>query len=87
MKVERPAPVPVPLPPPDVKGTMIKIVSAVCAILGLVGISYEMYLYYIPADLVKHSPSVGLLSVSVVFFVGGVFLLKRKPKAPGVGRP
>ena len=46
VKVGRPSPAPAAPTARDVKSTLIKLVSAAGAILGLIGISYEMYLFY-----------------------------------------
>ena len=78
IKVSRPDPVSVHTPMQPVKSPLIKIVSALAAILGLVGISYEMYLYFSPAASVSHTPSMGLIVLSVLLFAGGVFGLSRK---------
>ncbi len=75
VKVDRPAPVPEAPPVRDVKTVLIKVVSGVCAILGLIGVSAELYLYFSPAASVAHAPSVGLSVASVMFFIGGVFAL------------
>lgn len=76
--VARPAAVPAAPPALDVKTILTKLAAAVCAILGLVAVSMEMYLYYSPADSVSHAPSMGVLAAGVLFFVGGVFVLKRR---------
>jgi len=73
--VDRPAPVPVAPPARDVKSMLIKLLAAAGAILGLIGVSFEMYLYFSPAATVSHAPSVGLAIASVLLFAGGVFVL------------
>ncbi|MBU2529742.1 MAG: zf-TFIIB domain-containing protein [Elusimicrobia bacterium] len=61
------------------KSPLIKIFSGICAIAGLIGISFEMYLYFSPAESVSHVPSMGLLVLSILLFIGGIFgLLRRK---------
>ncbi|MCX5785920.1 MAG: zf-TFIIB domain-containing protein [Elusimicrobia bacterium] len=75
--VSRPAAAPVAPPAWDVKSALIKLVSAAGAILGLIGVSFEMYLYFSPATAVSHAPSVGLFVASVLFFAGGIFGLNR----------
>jgi hypothetical protein len=75
--VARPAPAAVAPPARDVKSTLIKLVSAAAAILGLIGVSFEMYLYFSPAAAVAHTPSAGMAVVSVLFFAGGIFGLNR----------
>ena len=76
--VERPAPVPVAPPAPDKKAALLKYISAACAILGLIGVSVEMYLYFSPEASVSHAPSAVLAVLSVVLFAGGVFALNRE---------
>ncbi len=77
VKVERPAPAPA-APPVKAAGfTPVKILSAAGAILGLIGVSFEMYLYFIPEEAAAYAPSVTLLIVSVLLFAGGVFFLNR----------
>ena len=77
VKVDRPAPVPEAPPVRDVKSILIMLVAGICAILGLVGVSFEMYLYFSPAAIVSHAPSVGLSAASALLFVGGIFALNR----------
>ena len=77
MKVARPAAAPAAPPARDVKSVLIKVVSVVGAILGLIGVSFEMYLYYSPAALRSHAPSAGLFVTSVFLFAGGFFVLNR----------
>jgi len=78
VKVARPVPVPEAPPKRDV-GTMLTVfAAAVGAILGLIGLSFEMYLYYSPADIVSHAPSVGMAAASFLLLVGGVIVLVRK---------
>ena len=72
VKVDRPAAVPAAAPAPDSKTLLTKIFSAVCAIAGLIGLSYEMYLYFSPPETVSHVPSIGLAAASVLFFAGGI---------------
>jgi Zn-finger nucleic acid-binding protein len=77
--VARPAAAPAAPPARDTGFIVIKIASAVAAILGLIVASFEMYLYYSPADSVSYAPSAGLSIASALFLVGGVFgLLRRK---------
>jgi Zn-finger nucleic acid-binding protein len=78
VKVERPAPAPEAVPVSDGKGTVIKVVSAACAILGFVGLSSEMYLYFSPAAAVSHAPSAGMAAACAALFAGGLFALNRK---------
>ena len=78
VKVDRPAPVPEAPPKRDVKAIVIVFFAAVCAILGLIGLSFEMYLYYSPADTVSHLPSVGAAVASFLLLAGGVVVLVRK---------
>ncbi|MDO8803138.1 MAG: zf-TFIIB domain-containing protein [Elusimicrobiota bacterium] len=59
----------------DAKFIRIKIVSAVGAVAGLIGVSYEMYLYLSPAAAVSHAPSAGLAAASVLLFAGGVLAM------------
>ncbi len=73
VKVDRPAAAPVAPPARDVKAALIKIFSSAAAILGLIGVSFELYLYFIPAGSVAYAPSVGLSVASVALFVGGIF--------------
>ena len=75
--VDRPAPVPVAPPAPDVKSMVIKFVAAVCAILGLIGLSFEMYLYLSPAAAVSHAPSAGMAVACLLFLAGGIFGVSR----------
>ncbi len=76
--VDRPAAVPAAPPAPDVKSTLLKLVAAAGAILGLIGVSFEMYLYFSPAAAVSHSPSAGLSVAGVLLFAGGIFVLNRE---------
>jgi len=75
VKVDRPAAVPVAPPARSVRSTLIKGAASVCAVLGLIGASFEMYLYFSPAAAVSHAPSVGAAVASVVLFAGGIFVL------------
>jgi len=75
VKVDRPSPVPAVPPARDVKSTLIKVVSAAGAILGLIGISFEIYLYFSPTAAVAHAPSAGMAAASVIFLVGGIFVM------------
>ncbi len=59
----------------DGRTVLVKLVSAAAAILGLIGVSYEMYLYFSPAVAVSRAPSAGLAVASVLFFAGGVLAL------------
>ncbi len=76
IKVARPAPSITPRQP--VESPLLKIFSGLCAMLGLIGISYEMYLYFSPAAAVAHVPSMSLMVFSILLFAGGVFGLLRK---------
>lgn len=78
VKVDRPAPAPVPPPARDIRSVLIKSVFAICAILGLIGLSYEMYIYFSPAAAVSHAPSAGKAVASFLLLAGGVFLLNRR---------
>ena len=78
MKVDRPAPAPVAPPAKNVKTTLIKYIAAAGAILGLIGVSFEMYLYFSPEAAVSHAPSPALAIASVLFFIGGIFVLNRE---------
>lgn len=78
VKVDRPAVVPAEPKALVSAYTPLKYGSAVCAVLGLIGVSYEMYLYFSPADAVSHAPSAGLAAASVLFFIGGIFGLNRE---------
>lgn len=73
--VERPAAVPDAPPERDLKFILIKIFAAAAAVAGLVGVSYEMYLYFSPADAVSCAPSAGLAAASVLLFAGGILAL------------
>lgn len=66
-----------PAAPParDPKTVMIKLAAAVGAIAGLLGVSYEMYLYFSPAEAVSSVPSIGVAAVSAVLFAGGILVL------------
>ncbi|OGR95871.1 MAG: hypothetical protein A2016_10835 [Elusimicrobia bacterium GWF2_62_30] len=81
VKVDRPAPAPA-APPAKAPGfTPAKMLAAAAAVLGLVGLSFEMYLYFSPPEAVSFKPSSGLAFVSVLFFVGGIFFLNRADDA------
>ncbi len=80
VKVSRPDPATVIAHREPVKSPLIKIFSGLCAMVGFIGLSYEMYLYFSPAASVSHTPSIGLIVVSFLLFVGGVFGLMRKQK-------
>jgi len=75
VKVDRPAPAPVAPPARDPKLLMIKLAAAVGAVAGLIGVSYEMYLYFSPAEAVSRAPSIAVAVVSVLLFAGGVLAL------------
>lgn len=77
VEVARPVPVPVAPTDLDAKFTPIKLVSAVIAVMGLIGISYEMYLYFSPSEAVSHAPSAGMAVASALFLAGGIFGLNR----------
>ncbi len=77
VKVERPAPLPAAPPERDVKAALIKLAAAAGSILGLIGVSFEMYLYFIPATAVSHAPSAGMAVASALLLIGGVFVLNR----------
>ena len=74
--VERPAAAPAEPPARDVKFVLIKLASAACALLGLIGVSFELYLYLSPAAA-PQSPSMGLSVVGVLILACGVFGLTR----------
>jgi Zn-finger nucleic acid-binding protein len=76
--VSRPAAAPIAPPAREVKSTLIKLVSATGAILGLIGISFEMYFYFSPAASVSHTASASVSVASVLLFAGGIFLLNRE---------
>lgn len=78
VKVERAAPVPVKPAEPDAKTMVIKFISGACALLGLIGLSFEMYLYFSPSDSVAYAPSMVLTVASVILFAGGVFGFNRE---------
>ena len=78
VKVERPAAVPAAPPAPDLKTPVITFAAWTCAILGLLGVSAEMYLYFSPEAAVSHAPSPALAIASVLFFIGGIFVLNRE---------
>ncbi len=75
IKVDRPAAAPAEPPARDVKILLIKIAAGVGAMLGLVGVSFEMYLYFSPAASVSHAPSAGMAIASVLLFAGGILVL------------
>jgi Zn-finger nucleic acid-binding protein len=78
VKVERPAPAPEPEPETDVKMTALRAFSAAVAVLGLIGVSCELYLYFSPAGAVSHAPSAAVAAVSAVLLAGGVFALVKE---------
>lgn len=75
--VPRPAAAPVPPPAHDVKSTLIKLGFAAGAILGLIGVSFEMYLYFSPAESMSYAPSTGLSVASVLLCAGCFYMLSR----------
>lgn len=75
VNVGRPAAVPAAPAARDPKLILIKLVAAGCAIAGLVGVSYQMYLYFSPAEAVSRVPSMGRAVLSVLLFAGGVLAL------------
>ena len=75
VKVDRPAAAPAAPAARDAKLVMIKLVAAVCALAGLAGVSYQMYLYFSPAEAVTRAPSMGMAALSVLLFAGGVLAL------------
>lgn len=75
VNVARPAAVPAAPPARDPKLVLIKIVAALCALAGLVGVSYQMYLYFSPAEAVSRAPSLGMAVLGVSLFAGGVLAL------------
>lgn len=77
VKVSRPAPVPAAPPERDVRSTLIKFLAAAGAILGLIGVSSEMYLYFSPAAAVSHAPSVVVAVGSALLSGGCIFVLRR----------
>ena len=66
-----------PAAPParDPKTVLIKLAAALGAIAGLIGVSYEMYLYFSPAEAVSRAPSIGVSVVSALLFAGGILAL------------
>ena len=54
---------------------LIKLAAALGAIAGLIGVSYEMYLYFSPAEAVSRAPSIGVSVVSALLFAGGILAL------------
>ncbi len=78
VKVDRPAPVPDAPPLRDVKTTLLKFAAVAGLVLGLIGVSYEMYLYFSPAAAVSHAPSAGLAVASILLCAGGVFGISRE---------
>lgn len=75
VKVARPAAVPAAPPARDPKTVLIKLAAAFGAVAGLLGVSYEMYLYFSPAEAVSRAPSIGVSVASVLLFAGGVLVL------------
>ena len=75
VKVARPAPSAVMPQPWDFKAVVVKCVAGAAAILGLIGVSFEMYLYFSPAASVSHTPSAALAITSVLLFSGGILAL------------
>ena len=75
VKVDRPAQAPAAPAARDPKLLMIKLAAAVGAVAGLIGVSYEMYLYFSPAEAVSRAPSMGVAVVSVLLFAGGILAL------------
>lgn len=74
-KVYRPAGAQAAPPARDVKTMLVKLAAALGAVAGLIGVSFEMYLYFSPAASVSHTPSAGLTVASVLLFAGGVLVL------------
>ena len=77
VKVDRAAAAPS-APEPEAKPGLITFVSWAAAILGLLGVSFEMYLYFSPAAAVAHAPSAGLAVASVLLLTGGIYVLNRE---------
>lgn len=75
VKVDRPAEGSAAPAARDPKLILIKLVAAVCAIAGLVGVSYQLYLYFSPAEAVSRVPSIGMAALSVLLFAGGILAL------------
>jgi len=75
VKVDRPAPAPAAPQGKDAKLILVKMVAAVCALAGLAGVSYQMYLYFSPAEAVSRAPSIGMGVLSVLLFAGGILAL------------
>ena len=75
VKVARPAAAPDVPQARDTKLILIKLASAIAAIAGLIGVSYEMYLYFSPAEAVSRAPSLAVSVVSVLLFAGGILAL------------
>jgi len=78
VKVDRPDAPPAAPPVEESKFTPLKLVSGAAAVLGLIGVSFELYLYFSPAGSVSHAPSVGLTVLSVLLFAGGIIGLNRE---------
>ena len=75
VKVDRPAAAPDAPPAKDPKIILIKLASAIAAIAGLISVSYQMYLYFSPAEAVSRAPSLAVSVVSFLFFAGGILAL------------
>lgn len=78
VKVARPAAAPFAPLAPEINSPLIKSAAVAAAILGFIGVSYEMYLYFSPAAAVSHTPSLGLYVTSVLLFAGSIYVLSRK---------
>jgi hypothetical protein len=77
VKVDRPAVVPAAPIELEEKITPLKLACWAAAVLGLIGVSFEMYLYFSPAEAVSHPPSAAMAAASVLLFAGGIFVLNR----------
>ena len=75
VNVARPAAAPAEPQGKDGKLLLVKMVAAVCALAGLAGLSYQMYLYFSPAEAVSRAPSMGIGALSVLLFAGGILAL------------
>ena len=78
VKVDRTAPAPVAPPVRDTKAVLIKFVSAAGIILGLIGLSVELFLYFSPAALIPHPPSMKMVAASLLLCAVGIFALNRE---------
>ncbi|KAF0125276.1 MAG: hypothetical protein FD189_1798 [Elusimicrobia bacterium] len=71
VRVERPAPAPA---APEEKGSpVLKYALALAAFMGLVLVSYELYVYFSPAGSVEREFSAAMTAFGALLLVGGVF--------------